>query len=441
MLISGSSPHRWAKKCFKEHSNSSIDSGVLSCDVLATAENSRSGTAKERTSSGKQQQSNFWFDLKRSLTAILVALSAAGTAASPSLALSTNETVEHAAILKSAPPCTELPTVLETKGKNSPYYGNRLQWNSANPNDAFLLCIHAWGLSAREFSSFGKEMSNRGFDSEAMDVRGFGLNRNQEGMKIINLRQATKDIGQMLADKRKTDPKKKLFLIGESMGGAMALKVAATYPELVDGVVCSAPAWRIFSLKSITVKGIADQVFGEPGLAAKSITHMASSDEKLQNQWLSDSVYRMNYSAPEALGYWKLMRSTPKNAESIKGIPILVVQGLNDHLSKPEASVKLFSRLKNKNKQLAIVLNGEHLVLEENQLKPVVASYVQDWVLNQMRDHAHAEASPQMVAVGDPAEITAVESKELERLKKIAGVKPLPQTRTTASIKRDPVAQ
>jgi len=74
------------------------------------------------------------------------------------------------------------------------------------------------------------------------------------------------------------------------------------------------------------VKGLVDQVFGEPGLAAKSIAEMASSDTQLQKQWLSDSVYRMNYSAPEALGYWQLMRSTPKNANDIKGIPILVVQ-------------------------------------------------------------------------------------------------------------------
>ncbi|MDZ4837589.1 MAG: alpha/beta fold hydrolase [Candidatus Melainabacteria bacterium] len=387
-------------------------------------------------------QSQSLFRAKRNLAAVMVALSLVTTLAPSGLALpvSTTESVDHAAALKSAPTVNVIPKELDgqiKKGKNSPYRGNMLEWNSANPKDAFIVCIHAWGLSAREFSSFGTEMSTRGFDVAALDVRGFGANRDQDGMKTIDLDKAIKDIGQLLAAKRKSDPKKKIFLVGESMGGAMALKTAALYPELVDGVVCSAPAWRIFSLKTITVKGVVDQVLGEPGFAARFITNKASSDEKLQKQWLSDSNYRMNYSAPEAFHYYRLMQSTPKNAKEIKGIPVLVMQGLNDHLSKPCASVKLFKKLKNKSKQLAIVLGGEHLVLEENQLKPLVASFVEDWVLNQMHDKKASNATPQMVVIGDPGTLDQEDQKELNRLKLLAGVRtPSPKARTTA-LKRD----
>lgn len=37
----------------------------------------------------------------------------------------------------------------------------------------------------------------------------------------------------------------KLLLLGESMGGALALKVAADNPDIVDGVIASEPAYRV----------------------------------------------------------------------------------------------------------------------------------------------------------------------------------------------------
>lgn len=398
-----------------------------------------------RASASSQKVSKF----NSSLVAACLSLAIGSVSIAPSFALpiSTQDTVDHAAALKSAPTYREFPKELDSqivgrKGNAKPYRGNMLQWNSSSPKDAFLLCIHAWGLSAREFDGFGKEMSARGFDSAALDVRGFGPNRDQEGMRKINLSRSIEDIGQVLASKRKSDPEKKLIVVGESMGGALALKVAATYPDLVDGVICSAPAWRIFSLKKITVKGLVDQVFGEPGLAVKSITTMASSDPKLQKQWVSDNVYRMNYSAPEAFNYYRLMQSTPKNAMDIRGIPIMVVQGINDHLSKPDASVKLFKKLKTKRKQLAIVLGGEHLVLEENQLKPLLASFLEDWILKQLPGKRTFDLTPQMVVVGDPTTLASDDINNLEELKVLAGVRPDTSGANgaaTAALRRDAV--
>ncbi len=421
-----------AKKRHKETSNSSPSSSRIVA---------RAASASFRNFGGKVSL------LNSSLVAACLSLAAGLTSIAPGFALpiSTQDAVDHAAALKSAPTYREFPKELDSqivgrKGNAKPYKGNLLEWNSSSPKNAFLICIHAWGLSAREFDGFGREMSARGFDSAALDVRGFGPNRDQEGMRKINLARSIEDIGQVLASKRKSDPEKKLIVVGESMGGALALKVAATYPDLVDGVICSAPAWRIFSLKQITVKGLVDQVFGEPGLAVKSITTMASSDPKLQKQWVSDSVYRMNYSAPEAFNYYRLMQSTPKNAMDIRGIPIMVVQGINDHLSKPDASVKLFKKLKTKRKQLAIVLGGEHLVLEEGQLKPLLASFIEDWIVKQLPGQRTFDLTPQMVVVGDPTSLAQGDIQNLERLKVLAGVRPdAANGAATAALKRDAV--
>lgn len=338
--------------------------------------------------------------------------------------VSTNETVEHAALLKTAPTYHEFPEQFQYQMTDSAGRSlkrmNLLEWKSVAPRDAYLLCFHAWGLSAREFNSFGEVMSSRGFDTAAIDVRGFGLDRKKHGMKRIDFPGTSNDAAKLLTRVRKESPEKKIFVVGESMGGAMALKVAAEHPELVDGVIVSAPAWQIYGVKRLTFEGLFDQIFGEPGFAARSVANMASSDPALRKQWMTDEAYRMNYSVPEAYDYYRLMRSTPWNAKHLKDIPVLILQGFNDRLSKPEAAATLFKKIGNAEKQFVIVGNSEHLVFEEDQLKEKVANFVEDWILNQMDRTKHVDKAPPVVIINGDA-VPDARLNEIEKLKHLAG--------------------
>jgi alpha-beta hydrolase superfamily lysophospholipase len=345
--------------------------------------------------------------------------------------VSTKKTVEHAALIKSAPAYQEFPEDLQRHIYGG-YDGslkrmNLLEWKSAAPRDAYILCIHAWGLSAREFNDFGAVMSSRGFDIAAIDVRGFGLDRKKHGMKRIDFRGTVQDISKLLGSVRKRNPDKKIFVVGESMGGALALKVGADFPDLVDGVIVSAPAWQISGVKRLTFEGLFDQIFGEPGLAARSVANMASSNSDLKKQWLTDGSYRMNYSVPEAYDYYRLMRSTPLNARHIKDVPVLIMQGLGDRLSKPEASALLFKRIQNPSKQFAIVAGSEHLVLEEGQLTEKVSDFVQEWILSQMSKGEDGSKAIPSVVVIDNGEVNQTQRQELEKLKDLAGFEKVKQ--------------
>jgi len=379
----------------------------------------------DKANARRTLRSHFTHSFSRAV-AVLCAL-ALGTSTQPTSAfpVSTNESVEHANLIKGAPAYHEFPDELQlhvskTRHGREPHRMNLMQWNATSPSNAYLLCIHAWGLSAREFNGFGEEMATRGFDTAAIDCRGFGIDRKKKGMKRIDFEGTTDDIAALLSSVRKKNPNKKIFVVGESMGGAMALKVGAQYPELVDGVICSAPAWQIFAVKKITMEGLVDQVFGEPGFAARSVATMASSKPELHKQWFTDRAYRMNYSVPEAFDYYKLMRSTPRNAKSIKDVPVLVIQGLGDRLSRPEASAMIFKRLKNTaSKQFAIVAGAEHLVLEEDQLTDKVATFVEDWIMKQMSDKQD-KAAPSVVVIGGENLPEAKQTK-VEKLKALAG--------------------
>ncbi len=120
-----------------------------------------------------------------------------------------------------------------------------LEWKSQAPAKVIVVCIHGLGLCARAYKPLAKELSAAGIDGFGVNVRGFGPDRDKPDRAKLNCAETVGDVRKLLTNIRKEQPDYKVFLIGESMGGALAIRIAAENPGLVDGVVCSAPAWKL----------------------------------------------------------------------------------------------------------------------------------------------------------------------------------------------------
>jgi len=173
---------------------------------------SDSGPAKRVDTNESRAGNNF--DLKRTLTATLAAVVGLVSSLAPGNALpvSTQETVEHAAALKSAPSPKQLPNLVDEikKTKDEPYYGNLIEWNSANPNDAFLLCVHAWGLSAREFSSLARPCRAAVLILRLWSAR-FWQKSHAKGNEENQTATVHRDIGQIIAERRRATLIRRFF--------------------------------------------------------------------------------------------------------------------------------------------------------------------------------------------------------------------------------------
>jgi hypothetical protein len=60
--------------------------------------------------------------------------------------------------------------------------------------------------------------------------------------------------------------------------------------------------------------------------------------------------------------------------------PVLVMQGLDDHLVSPKAVAKLFGDIPASNKEFLIDAKGEHLLLEEGKFSPVLLERLIAWL-------------------------------------------------------------
>jgi acylglycerol lipase len=256
-----------------------------------------------------------------------------------------------------------------------------LVWNSPSPAGLVVVCIHGLGFCARAYKGLAEKLSEAGIDGYGVNVRGFGPDRNDRQHAKLDCLETAKDVGELLRGIRKAEPGKRIILVGESMGGAIALRIAAESPDLIDGVVSSAPAWKILRLKKTAVKGVLEIVLSphKPGPASRSVMRQATDDPELRNHLLSDPSHKLKLSLAEANSFLRYISSTDAYARKLTR-PALIIQGLQDKLVSPEAVAMLFNDIHTSDKQFLIDAQGEHLLLEESGFSKALLDRLLIWL-------------------------------------------------------------
>ncbi len=257
-----------------------------------------------------------------------------------------------------------------------------LEWKSPAPAKIVVVCIHGLGLCARAYKPLAREFSAAGIDGFGVNVRGFGPDRDKPERAKLNCVETVGDVGKLLTSIHRDHPDYKVFLVGESMGGALAIRIAVENPGLVDGVICSAPAWKLLKVRGTAVKGVFELfVFpgSQPGAASRAVMHQATTDPELTEHWLTDPSHKLKLTFKEATSFLSFISKTEVYAKQLT-IPILVVQGLDDHLVSPEAVAKLVRDIPSGSKTFLIDGEGEHLLLEEAKFTPLLVEKLISWI-------------------------------------------------------------
>jgi pimeloyl-ACP methyl ester carboxylesterase len=177
-----------------------------------------------------------------------------------------------------------------------------------------MLCIHGLGLYSRAYADFGKRMSRHGAAVYAIDVRGFGAWMKAEGKSEVDFDACLEDVRVTLQAIHRAHPGLPVFLLGESMGGAIALRAASMYPDLMDGLISAVPAEERFQQKKTDLKVAMEMLRGpnrqfdigsqivEQASTADVINPVTGKSEKIVNQklvqdWTEDPLARMKLSS------------------------------------------------------------------------------------------------------------------------------------------------
>ena len=107
-------------------------------------------------------------------------------------------------------------------------------WITNSPT--VLLIVHGLGAHSGWFIDMGNQLAQSGITTYAMDLRGFGRSAGVRG-HIEDYRILAKDVVFILKTIHEEHPEASVFLLGHSMGGAIAAHVAARHGQLLSGVL------------------------------------------------------------------------------------------------------------------------------------------------------------------------------------------------------------
>ncbi|MBS1957737.1 MAG: alpha/beta fold hydrolase, partial [Cyanobacteria bacterium SZAS-4] len=250
------------------------------------------------------------------------------------------------------------------------------------PTRFVLVCVHGLGLHHKSYESFAKRVAKEGVITVAFDVRGFGTFVDASGLEKVSMHECVQDLKQVTSVLRKDYAKFPLFLLGESMGGAIALRVVSESPEIVDGLICSVPSGARHKSLGTALKVGTELFFDKtkPMAVGNSVVKQATGSSELQHQWLNDPASRLNLSAQELLEFNKFMGENLVAAKKISSKPVILFQGHDDKLVKESGTLELFDTLATPRKSIVILGNTEHLIFEAGQFKDDLTLGVIGWM-------------------------------------------------------------
>jgi alpha-beta hydrolase superfamily lysophospholipase len=258
--------------------------------------------------------------------------------------------------------------LIEGKGMTGPWR----HWQSEPPPRAAVLALHGFNDYSHAFEDFATFASARGVSVHAYDQPGFGAN-DDAGLwpgtdrLIAGLRDAVDEL-------RKIYPETPLYILGESMGGAVTV-VAATRgePLPVDGLILVSPAvWGGDSLPLLYRATLWLAATIAPGwkLSGSSLEIWPSDNIEMLRAFSADPLVIKGTRTDAIAGLVRLMDEALVSLDRLDQ-DVLVLVGDKDEIVPPGAFTSMRERLREASCQEISYPEGYHMLLRDLQREHV----------------------------------------------------------------------
>ncbi|XP_010263976.1 PREDICTED: caffeoylshikimate esterase-like isoform X1 [Nelumbo nucifera] len=221
------------------------------------------------------------------------------------------------------------------------------------------------------FEGIAKRIAASGYGVYAMDYPGFGLSEGLHGY-IANFDELVDDVIEQYRNIKGRPELNGLprFILGQSMGGAVTLKVHLKQPDEWDGIVLVAPMCKIAEdvtppaavLKILT---LASEVIPEAKLfPQKDLAELAFRDARKRKMAAYNVIaYSDQMRLKTAVELLKATKDVESQVEKVSS-PLLVLHGAADKVTDPLVSKFLYEKASSKDKTLKLYEEGFHSILE-----------------------------------------------------------------------------
>lgn len=248
-------------------------------------------------------------------------------------------------------------------------------WPAAGEPRAVVLALHGFNDYRRAFDETGAYLAGRGYTVYAYDQRGFGETAGA-GAWFGEQRLAA-DVRLAVALIRQRHPGLPVYLLGESMGGAVALLALADPPSpLVDGLVLLAPAvWGRETMPWLqrAALWLAAHSFPRTALSPRGLSIRATDNDAALKKLREDPRVIKDTRVEALWGLTNLMDRALTLWPAVE-LPTLILYGARDQIIPRRPTCRwLAARPQSDRHRLAIYAEGWHMLTRDLQANAVLA--------------------------------------------------------------------
>tara|TARA_R100000005_G_scaffold95937_1_gene79634 strand:+ start:1664 stop:2647 length:984 start_codon:yes stop_codon:yes gene_type:complete len=255
-------------------------------------------------------------------------------------------------------------------------------WPAEGEAKAILIAVHGFNDYSHAYSLPADWWQGQGITTIAYDQRGFGEAPNfgiWPGKELL-----ISDLKTMVQEVRTRYPGTPVYLIGESMGGAVLITALTSddFPE-VDGVILSAPAvwgWQAMNPFYQAILWTAAHSVPYVTLTGEGTGIQASDNIEILKALGADPLFIKETRIDAIYGLVDIMDEAYDAAGKLGDVPILMLYGAHDQLVPEEPTGKIAAELP-ASAELVYYEDGWHMLMRDLQ-GPVVWKDIAGWILN-----------------------------------------------------------
>lgn len=257
-------------------------------------------------------------------------------------------------------------------------------WLPDGSPKAVVLALHGMNDYSNFFDEPGQYLAKKGIAAYAYDQRGFGQGPRPGYWSSAEAMAA--DLREVTALVASRHPGVPLYLLGESMGGAVVMMAVADQPPpQVKGIILSAPAvWGRSSMGFMqrAALWLAYQVAPGWELTGEGL-HIKASDNIAMLRRLAADPLVIKATRVDAInGLVDLMDSATQAAPRVR-LPALVLYGEKDEVVPADPTWSMIESLPDTagTQRVALYKNGYHMLLRDLQAEVVlddIAAWISD---------------------------------------------------------------
>ena len=268
------------------------------------------------------------------------------------------------------------------------------RWGEPDDARALVLALHGFNDYGKAFAGLGEALARRRVLTYAVDQRGFGAGR--ERGRWGGEGRMTADLVRLAALLRQRHPDLPLYVVGESMGGAVVMATPGI-GFLADGLVLIAPAvWSRETMHPLQRLALAVTAYTLPSLkvSGRGLEIRPSDNSPMLRRFSADPLVIKETRVDALWGLTNLMDQAAAAAPRLPA-PALILYGKQDQIIPRRAFCAMLATLPTEVPEIRVALyrNGWHMLTRDLRGERVIAD-IADWIADQQAPRPSGEEAP-----------------------------------------------